>query len=260
MIPVLALGCLLSASAASHAQVLYDNGAALAGTGQYGLVTNPGGGSGGADASLVTAPDTTFGQSANTAGPFRLADDFTVPAGFQWTITGAHLFSYTTGSAVTTVTAATAQFFNGAPNAGGTVIAGDTTTNVFTSAAFANIFRAASTTPTDANRHVQDATLTFGSSIVLQPGTYWFDFGETYSTGAGFMPPITLISGAGVTGNSLQQSAGVYAPWTDLGSGNAKGMPFILLGTASPVPEPTSLALVGLVGAAGMSWRRWRKK
>jgi PEP-CTERM motif-containing protein len=28
----------------------------------------------------------------------------------------------------------------------------------------------------------------------------------------------------------------------------------------APVPEPTSLALVGLFGAAGIGWRRWRKK
>jgi class 3 adenylate cyclase len=29
--------------------------------------------------------------------------------------------------------------------------------------------------------------------------------------------------------------------------------------TAVPVPEPTSLTLVGL-GAAGLVWRRWRRK
>jgi hypothetical protein len=92
--------------------LIYNNGSLVAGTGQYGIVTNPGQGAGGANVSAVFSPDTILGSSANSAGPFRLADDFVVPAGQIWTITNVHLFSYTTnGNVSTTVTAAVLTHF-----------------------------------------------------------------------------------------------------------------------------------------------------
>jgi len=250
---------LATGSAANAQAIIYDNGS-TGGPGTHGIVTNPGAAFGGGDLSALIAPDANFGFSANSAGPFRLSDQFVVPAGQTWTINNFHVYTYTTGATAPTVTAGTFQIFNGAPNAGGTVIAGDTTTNVLTADAFAGptaIWRAQDTAPLTNNRQVQDATLTPGAAIVLSPGTYWFDFGLTYSTGAGFVPPLSTPVGGAVTGDALQSVGGVYAPLVD--GTVPKGIPFSIVGTVSAVPEPGSMALCGVaVAGAFASWRRRR--
>ena len=120
--------------------LLYDNGP---------LVTHPGVCNLGADASrLQTALGlNTFGFTASTAGAFRIADNFTVPAGGGWNISQITFFGYQTGSTTTpTFNNARVQIWNGPPNAGGTIVFGDTTTNRFASAAFGNVFRDLDTT------------------------------------------------------------------------------------------------------------------
>ena len=82
------------------------------------------------------------------------------------------------------VTASTVRFFNGAPNAGGTVIAGGATTNVLAagSNAFLNIFRVTTTTLSRRRPgHLQTWTSTLGSPLVLNAGTYWLDYNDTGS-------------------------------------------------------------------------------
>src|SRR5438105_2208339 len=144
LIPYATLAILLAIGTSAFGQVIYDNGAAFPGTLQYGIVTNPGGGFGGGDASVLTPPDTILGFGFN--GGIRLADDFVVPIGQTWTITGFHTFGYTTNATVPATTAAVLRFLDGAPNAGGNVLAGDPSTNVLTSALFPNIYRAGSAT------------------------------------------------------------------------------------------------------------------
>ncbi|HQZ63120.1 MAG TPA: hypothetical protein PK021_12015, partial [Dokdonella sp.] len=78
------LGGSLIATAACATQI-YDNGP---------IVTHPGAHVPSGDVSLtqdVTYPGAT--AMGITAGPdYRLADDFTVPAGHYWTVDGATLF------------------------------------------------------------------------------------------------------------------------------------------------------------------------
>ncbi|MBX3377935.1 MAG: PEP-CTERM sorting domain-containing protein [Phycisphaeraceae bacterium] len=249
-------------SSAAMGQIIYDNQVTLPGSGELGLVTHPGGGFGGADASALTSPDTTFGATANTATAFRLADDFTIPVGEVWTITGANVFGYTTvaGSPNLTAIGATLRIFSDDPNgaASGTVVAGDTTTNVQTAASWAGsnaggIWRVTSTTLLTNNRRIQTSTSTF-APVVLGPGTYWLDFAITSSTGAVFTPVMSLANSSGVTGNARQFNGTTYVPLVDAGSTSAKGVPFQLIGTI--VPAPSSLALLGLGGLVAARRRR----
>ena len=61
----------------SNAQLLYDNGP---------LVNQPGVGAGGADVSALHDGLNTLGAGHALSAGFRVADDFTIPAGETWTI------------------------------------------------------------------------------------------------------------------------------------------------------------------------------
>ncbi len=242
---------------AAVGQVIYDNQSSLPGSGTLGLVTHPGAGFGGGDLSALTAPDSTFGATANTAGAFRLCDDFIIPAGQSWTISGADVFGYTTGATAPTLIGATIRIFSTNPNglASGTVVAGDTVTNVQTSGGFFGptpIWRALSTAPLTNNRQVQMSTSAF-APVVLGPGQYWLDFAITSSTGAVFTPVMSLAAGAVPTGDALQFTGTTYVPLVDAGGLGAKGVPFRLRGT---IPAPGSLALLGLGGLVAARRRR----
>ena len=96
--------------------ILFDNGP---------LVTHPGGGSGGADASaLQTALGMSlYGFGFQSTEPNRMVDDFTIADPGGWQIDTITFFGYQTGSTTTsTFTEIYVQIWDGAPNAGGTVV------------------------------------------------------------------------------------------------------------------------------------------
>lgn len=264
-----AFACLLAAAPAAFGQILYDNKSSITGGSNSlfaGIVTDTGAGAGGFDASVLqnvippgAVADTIFGFGHQNA--VRLSDQFTVPAGEVWTINGVVNFGYLTGATTPTVTASNVRFFNGAPNAGGTVIAGDTTTNLLTAGSntFLNIYRTTTADiATATTRRIQTWTSTLTAPLVLNPGTYWLDYSNV---GSSFVPPLQVVPRVGgiATGDALQStdSGATYAAILD--GTTMKGIPFQLIGTSSPIPEPTSMALVGL-GAVGFAVRRWRKK
>jgi hypothetical protein len=266
LVLLVAFGLILANGPAAFGQVIFDNGSTVPGgnPNALGIVTDPGAGAGGFDASVLQnvstglPADTIFGFGH--AGAVRLAENFTVPANQIWTINSVVTFGYLTGATTPTATAGTARFFNGAPNAGGTVIAGDTTTNILAagSNSFLNIYRTLTTDiATATNRRIQTMTLTLATPLVLNPGTYWFDYN---STGTSFVPPLQVVPRmSGMTTGDALQSLDSGATWANVVDGAAqKGIPFQLLGSIAPIPEPTSLALVG-IGAVGLAWRRWRK-
>ncbi|MCX7612383.1 MAG: T9SS type A sorting domain-containing protein [Ignavibacterium sp.] len=200
--------------------VLFNNGP---------LVTLPGGGCAGGDASILdqTLGLTVFGFSANKATFFYIADDFTSTA--NWRIDSIKFFSYQTGATTVSLTGVFVRIWNGAPNGGGTVVWGDTTTNRMSAARFTNIYRALNTTPTDCQRRIQEVIAPV--NVTLPPGTYWVEWGFTGSLASGpWQPPIT-IAGQAVTGNALQRNG---TTWQALVDGtNGQGAPFILYGGIS---------------------------
>lgn len=209
--------------------VLYDNGP---------LVTHPGGGAGGADASVV---QTALGMSLygfgwqNDLGN-RMADDFLVTDAAGWQIDDITFFGYQTGSTTTsTITGIFVQIWDGDPSAGGTVVWGDTTTNRLLTTGWTNIYRALDTGITDTNRPVMEIVATVG--ITLAQGTYWVEFSATGSLTSGpWAPPISIL-GQTATGNALQYTttSGAWVTAVDTGSGAQQGMPFIINGSVVPV-------------------------
>lgn len=245
-----------SIGSAAMGQIIYDNKTTLPGSGTIGIVTHPGGMTGaaaGSDRSAIVAGGATFGFGAQ--GVVRLSDDFVVPAGETWNITGANLFGYLTGSTTPSATAATVQIFSTDPlnTTGGTVVGGDATTNVMSSNTFFGptaIYRTTNVDTAGTTRRIQQVSTTFGT-ISLGPGTYWLDWNFT---GVAFVPPLSDTNPLANTGNARQvlTAGGNYAAIAD--QTFTQGVPFQLVGTI--VPAPSSLALLGLGGLVAARRRR----
>jgi len=213
---------------------LWDNGP---------IVTNPGAGFEGADASAISPGGTLFGGSFNRPS-FRRADDFTVPAG-GWQITGFEFDGYQTGSTTeSTFTALSVAIWSGVPGEGGTVIWGDMNTNVLSGSTFANIYRVTSTTLTNNQRPVMRLGVS-GLNIKLAPGTYWIEFAATGSLASGpWVPPVSSPTSWPI-GNSrlFTVGTGVWSVPVDgptAGPTQPYDLPFRIFGSGSSSPCVTS--------------------
>ena len=204
------------------AAVLFDNGP---------LITLPGGGCSGGDASIL---DNTNGSHTLYGWGFQqnlfnwLADDFT--SSEEWTIDSIKFFAYQTGAATSTITGIYVQIWDGAPNVGGsTVVWGDTVTNRLSYTGLTNMYRALITTPANCDRRIQEVSAMVNTT--LPAGTYWIQFGATGSAASGpWCPPVT--DGTLITGDALQKTT--TAPnWTPALNGTSpNGAPFIVYGSA----------------------------
>jgi hypothetical protein len=202
--------------------VLYDNGP---------LVTHPGGGAGGADASaLQTALGlTTYGAGNQAAAGNRVADDFTVTGG-GWFINTMTFFGYQTGSGTTsTFTALNLRIWDGPPNLGSSnVVFGDTTTNRLASSTWANMYRVLDTGLLDTARPVMANVATVNT--FLPAGTYWVDWQADGTLASGpWAPPISIL-GQTTTGNAWQFTSTGWAALMD--GAFPQGLPFIVDGLA----------------------------
>ena len=216
--------------------MLFDNGP---------LVTLPGGGCNGGDASILDGTvggHTLLGWNVNHAAApgtnFYIADDFTNNA--AWNIDSIRFYTYQTGATGSTITGVYVQIWNGPPDSGGTIVWGDLTTNRMVRTYLSNMYRAQSSTPTDCQRIIQIVTATIGAN--LPPGTYWVQWGITGSLASGpWQPPVT-IQGVAITGNAKQKTA---TGWVNALNGNTSpnGAPFTVFGSAGaacPVQPPTN--------------------
>lgn len=212
----------------------------LASIGNGPLITHPGGGPGGADASRVqnsTMGNTSLGFNASVTGGFRIADDVVIPAPGA-TLNTITFFTYQTGSTTTsTINVVRVQIWNGAPNAGGVVVFGDTTTNRFLSTAFSNIYRDSETSVGNNQRPIMTVTATVGTT--LPAGTYWIDvqIGGTLASGP-WVPPTTVLgqtSGCAGGCNALQWTGAAWASVSDAGNAAAQDIPFAVDYTLTPV-------------------------
>ncbi len=231
--------------------VLYDNGP---------LLTNPGAGCTGNDLSQLenlALGMTTLGAAAQgdlTGTGNYMADDFSIPDAAGWQIDSCTFYSYQTGApATSTITGAVVQIWDGPPNAGGSVIFGDLTTNAMTNTGFSGINRAAEDTPTDCNRNVFAIEVAVGTT--LPAGDYWIQFagvGNAAFSGP-WMPPVT-IPGQSTTGNALQFFGGAWQDFTDGGSFTNLGIPFTCSGNVVPQDADLSIVKSGEVVGSDVVW------
>jgi hypothetical protein len=252
----LAAIALVAGAAASSAMAgveLYNNGP---------MITHPGGGFGGANASMCPLAFNTAGFASVAAGfASKVGDDFTVPAG-GWTVNSIVTYAYMTSTypnpPATPITGALVEIWNGAPNAGGVVIH---SSNAIVSNNFTGIYRVfnGAANLTNAQRPVFEVEVSF-PSINLAAGNYWVTYGFTglSPTGGttGFSPLVTTLDGTGApvhaNGNGVNFFTGVWTVTTGGTPIQGVAYPFIVNG----VPAPGALALLALGGLAAARRRR----
>jgi hypothetical protein len=213
--------------AITSAQVLINNGP---------LINSPGAGAGGANVSNLHSGITTFGFGHAVATGFRVAEDFTVPAGTTWNIDSIIFFAYQTGSTTTsTMNHVNWSIWDNSPAAGGQIILGDTTANDLDFSYWSGIYRTTDVDLTNTQRPIMaNRIATSGVGLSLGAGTYWIAWqtGGTLTSGP-WAPPIT-ITGVTNTGNAIQfnPNTGVWADLVDGTLLEPQGLPFIMYGTA----------------------------
>jgi hypothetical protein len=215
--------------------VLYDNGP---------LVSHPGGGFGGADLSQVETAIglTLYGFGWQHTVPNTMADDFVVPAGETWTITGITFFGYQTGSTTaSTYTGAYIEIYDDMPNVGN-IIFGDQVTNRMVDTIWLGAYRALDTDPMANNRPIMVVECEVSPPLILSEGTYWVAGNATGTLSSGpWTPPVTIPGVAGAfEWNCMQQTSTGWGP--GLSGVDQQAWPFIIEGTGggtTPAEAPT---------------------
>jgi hypothetical protein len=184
------------------------------------------------DTGNTAASNGSWGFSANGAS-YRLADDFTVPSGQSWTLSGIDVYAYKTGASASAspFTSATLQIYRGRPgDSGSTLVCGNTTTNMLTSSSAANLYRILNTVvPTaatpDTTRKIWRNRLAIPSTCAgagaFTAGTYWIVWGTRDSANGAHYTPSLAIPGArtrsGANARQLNVSSGAWSSVTDSG-------------------------------------------
>ena len=218
--------------------VIYSNGP---------LVTHPGGGAGGADASMLqtSLSLSTYGFGHQISQGFWIADDFTVPSG-GWNIEGFGFYAYQTGSTLTpTFVNVHILIYDDSPltNPTANIVFGDHMTNRLTGSQFSNIYRVLEGALLNTTRPIMLVDCKF--DLHLAPGTYWVAWQMDGSLGSGpWAPPITIL-GQTTTGNGIQYTT-AWASAVDTGTGTGQGFPFLIYGLDNVIPISNWALFIGI--------------
>lgn len=209
--------------------VIFDNGP---------YFDQPGGGAGGADASTLHDLMSTYGAGHAVSSGYRIADDIIVPAGTSWQIDSLVFYAYQTGSGNTSsINQVNVRIWDGDPSAGGSIIWGDSLTNLLMSTSWSGAYRTgdvggACAPSTCVDRPIMRNATEIGQ--VLPAGTYWLDWQTGGSLASGpWAPPVNLGAGNTTTGNALQYNVTTMT-WGAMGDGGTltpQGFPFLVVGT-----------------------------
>lgn len=211
----------------------------------------------GADLSqLETTPvaENIFGFGAQTTSNNVMADDFEVgPGGLM--VTGITLFSYQTGATAPSITGASWAIGSSATTS---LSASSVTVSWYDPNGHGGIFRENAGTTTDANRRIQRVDIDV-ADFFLDQGTYFLSFNLAGSLASGPWAPPNPTSNAAFGQNALQSTAGgsFAQAFVDASGTVGADLPFIIQG--QPVPEPASMAVLGL-GALALIRKRRAKK
>lgn len=181
------------------------------------------------DSSVLQGTNSTLGTGMNMGAGYAPADDFTISSG-SWQIDSIAFFNYQTGSTTTSsMTAIYVRIWEGSPMSGGTVVWGDTTTNLLQSSTWTNVYRGSLSTWTTTRPIMRTVAATSGLS--LDPNTYWVEVQGSGSIASGpWGVPIT-ISGVEASGDALQRQLTTWVALTDGGSTQPLGLPFVIYGS-----------------------------
>ena len=206
--------------------ILFNNGP---------FVTHPGQGSGGADASDTNDPySTTYGFGAAQSTGYRVADNFTLDA--TSTIETIDFYTYQTNSSTTSpITGVNVRIWNGNPMSGGTIIWGNTTTNVMSANLFSGVYRVSIPFDglTGTQRPIMKVTAGIGTS--LPAGTYWVDWqiAGTLASGPWAVPVVPY--GQPQTGNAIQWDGSAWQIVEDGNTFAPHEMAFVVNGSSNPL-------------------------
>jgi hypothetical protein len=223
------------AAAPAAAQILFNNGPVVDGSNR----------------SVIRTGGTLFGAGAQASINNAVADNFTVGGG-GWNVSGLSFFAYQTGAANTfTFTGLTWSVVSGDVNTGTVVASGSLAP---TNGGLVG-YRVTSTSLTNTDRAIfqLDADV---ADFSLGAGAFWLRWGITGTLASGPWQPPTSD---GVVGNARQSvSGGAFNALVDGGDQLGVELPFIIRGTTTVVPEPSTWAmlLVGGVALAGFARRR----
>ncbi len=229
--------CLAAAAATgSQAVVLFDNGAAAAGTPPL---------------SVIRTGGTLLGAGAQASIPNIVADDFSV-TGAGWNVESLTFYGYQSfaGSAFT-FTGATWSVISGDVNTG-TVVASGTAS--VTNGGLVG-YRVSSTTLTNTDRAIF-AVQADVADFTLAPGNYWLRWGLTGSLASGPWQPPTADGAVGNAAQSLANAA--FATLVDAGDGLGVELPFTIQGSVVPEPATYAMLLAGAAAILSITRRRQR--
>ena len=209
------------------------------------FVTDPGAMANGGDASWTKGGQTTWGPNCNNGSGYKMADDFTLAG--ATTITEIEVYGYQTGSSTTsTFTGLYAAIYDGAPNAGGSIVWGDESANIMTATSFTNCYRGSDGETTATTRPIMAVTAT-GLNIELPAGTYYLVWSLTGSASSGPWAAPEALPEVGNTGNGLQYTSSGWTNLTDSGAGTTYGAAFKLVGDGGSLPPVPPVE--GIIGA-----------
>lgn len=257
---VIAASAVGAACGCAQAQV-YSNGSLDASTPALALVNQTGNSTpapGGSQWSEVASVNALLGNAlagiachtdaTDASGGVRLADDFTVPSGQTWQLSGVQLFAYAPGTAAAPATTATLRIWSGQPgSAGSGVVFGDATTNRLASVTAMNAYRVFTTTvgpaimSPDTSRRLHQVTL--NATVTLGPGTYWLDWQVTgpVANAPVYVVPVTRAGVRTQAGwNARQFADGTWSSVLD--TGKPEG--------TTDAAQDVAFVLTGSIGAA----------
>lgn len=236
---------LLAVGASSQAVTLWDNGTFVTGTGD---------GFGGANTSAIQAGHNSFGPNVNHAGPFALAENFTLSSAS--TLSSLTVFSYQTGSTTTSsFTAGAWAIYSAAPvNLTTGPLAGTLASTGAISSSFTNVYRVTPTTLTNSQRPIMQVTMDLGN-LALGAGTYWvaWALSGTVASGPWGVPVTPVASGDALQYTSTTGTFALVDQDTITAGAQTTEMAFNIQG--SVVPEPATMTAM-VVGVAALLRRR----
>ena len=173
-----------------------------------------------------------------------MSTTYATTSGETWTLSNMHWFTYQTGSTTTpTITSINVRIWSGSPLGGGTVLAGDTTTNRLTGAVWSGVYRVTATTLTNSQRPIMDCTVDMSWAPPLAPGTYYVDVqtGGTLASGPWANPTAPAAQGGPDNGQQFNGTAWVLTADAPPGNGLPQDFPFTLAGDDGVSTCPASL-------------------